>query len=307
LIEHHTKDSTLPGEIVWTYRRDPQGRLYAGTNRCLARAAAGLWECVPGTEGRNVRAIAFPAQGGIYLGGGPSDLPYLDRHGRQTSIGEAGQLDLIYALALDPLGDLWIVTRSGLYRLPHAVPGPLVPVHVPGIRDRAQFGSVLVVGEQLWITAAPGGVAVHDQGTWKLFDQTSGLRSSSPSYLVARGDGRLCTMYTEALGVTCFRYDTGHLVEIAHIGAPEGLTTGKVYFLGEDLDHRLWIGTGFGVNVLTPRGMDHFDDSDGLAGNDSASQSLFLDSDGSLWLGATGGGSPVLPPFSPPPPPPPPP
>ncbi|HEY6175972.1 MAG TPA: ATP-binding protein, partial [Kofleriaceae bacterium] len=305
LIEHYTKTSGLPGEIVWTFRRDPQGRLYAGTNRCLARAAAGQWECVPGTDGRNVRAIAFPAQGGIYLGGGPSDLLYLDRNGRQTSIGEAGQLDLIYGLALDPLGDLWIVTRAGLYRLPHAVPGPLVPVHVPGVRDRAEFGSVLVVGDRLWITAAPGGVAVHDEGKWRLFDESAGLRSSSPSYLVARNDGRLCAMYKEPLGVTCFRYDRGRLVEIQNIGLADGLTTGRVYFVGEDLDQRLWIGTGFGVFVHTPRGMDHFDDSDGLAGNDSASQSLFLDHDGSLWMGATGGGSHVLAQFYTGPPPPP--
>ena len=304
LIERHNKATGLPGEIVWTYRRDPQGRLLAGTNRCLARANAGAWECVPGTERRNVRAIAFTPRGGLFAGGGPSDLLYIDRDGHPTAIGDSNQLDLVFGLVLDPLGDLWIATRSGLYRLHNAVPGPLIPVSIPGIRDGAQFGSVLVVGDRLWITAA-GGVAVHDEGKWHLFDQSAGLRSSSPSYLIARNDGRLCVMYTEALGVTCFRYEHGRINEIVHIGSAEGLTTGKVYFLGEDFDRRLWIGTGYGVNVLTPRGMDHFDDSDGLAGNDSASQSFFLDGDGSVWGGATGGGSHILAQFYTGPPPPP--
>ena len=175
-----------------------------------------------------------------------------------------------------------------------------MPVAIPGIGS-ARFGSLAVVGDRLWTTADPGGVAVLDQstglgtgqGTWRVLDRAAGLRSSAVSYLIARGDGRLCTTYTEALGVTCFGYDGRRAVDISHIGAAEGLTSGMVYFLGEDRERRLWIGTGDGVNVLTPGGMDHFDKSDGLAGNDSASQAFFLDGDGSVWLGATGGGSHV--------------
>ncbi|HEX7840225.1 MAG TPA: ATP-binding protein, partial [Kofleriaceae bacterium] len=295
LIEHHTKASGLPGEIVWTYRRDRNGALLAGTNRCLARAAQGGWECVPGTQDRVVRSVVFPPQGGMFLGGAPSDLLYIDPEGHTTSIGDADLPDrFIFALALGPEGDLWVGTRKGLYRLPRAEPGPLVPVAVPGISDGARFGSFAVVGDQLWTTADPGGVAVLDHGVWHVFGEAAGLRSAAVSYMIARASGQLCTAYSEALGVTCFRYGGHRAFEVKHIGPADGLTTGKVYFLGEDAGHRLWIGTGDGVNVATPGGMDHFDQSDGLAGNDSASQAFFLDGDGSLWLGSTGGGSHVL-------------
>jgi PAS domain S-box-containing protein len=306
LIERHNKAGGLPGEIIWTYRRDREGALLAGTNRCLARAARGRWDCVDGTRDRVVRSIVFAPQGGTFLGGAPSDLLYLDPAGRPTSIGEADRPDRnIFALALGPEGDLWIGTRKGLFRLRHAVPGPLVPVTVPGISDSARFGSLVAAGGQLWATADPGGVAVLDRGAWHVFDQAAGLRSSSASYMIARPGGQLCTAYSEALGVTCFRYDGRRLFDIVHIRPGEGLTTGMVYFLGEDLAHRLWIGTGDGVNVVTPAGMDHFDESDGLAGNDSASQAFFLDGDGSVWLGSTGGGSHVLAQFYTGPPPPP--
>ncbi|HEX3477352.1 MAG TPA: two-component regulator propeller domain-containing protein [Kofleriaceae bacterium] len=302
LIEHHTPASGLPGEIVWTYRRDRDGTLLAGTNRCLARAADGRWACVPGTEHRVVRALVFAPQGGMFLGGAPSDLLYIDRDGRAISLGDRDRPDrFIFALALGPEGDLWIGTRGGLYRLPGAVPGPLQPVAVPGIGS-ARFGSFAVVGDRLWMTADPGGVVVLDHGaprggeraSWRVLDQAAGLRSASASYLIARSDGRLCTAYSEALGATCFGYDGGRAVGVTHIGAADGLTSGMVYFLGEDRERRLWIGTGDGVNVVGPGGPDHFDKSDGLAGNDSASQAFFLDRDGSLWLGSTGGGSHVL-------------
>jgi PAS domain S-box-containing protein len=295
LIEHHNRASGLPGEIVWTYLRDRSGALLAGTNRCLARATATGWACVPGTDGRVVRSVVFAPQGGMFVGGAPSDLLYIDRDGRTTSLGEPDRPDHnIYALALGPEGDLWVATKMGLYRLPGAAPGPLVPVTVPGIRDTARFGSFAVVGDRLWTTAAPGGVAVYQRGTWRVIDQAAGLRSSAASYLIARGDGRLCTAYIEALGATCFRYDGQRAIDVAHIGPADGLTAGMVYFLGEDAERRLWIGTGDGVNVVTPRGMDHFDQSDGLAGNDSASQAFLLDHDGSVWLGSTGGASHVL-------------
>jgi PAS domain S-box-containing protein len=302
LIEHHTVASGLTGEIVWTYRRDHNGTLLAGTNRCLARAAGGRWTCVPGTEDRVVRAVVFAPQGGMFLGGAPSDLLYIDRDGHATSLGDRDRPErFIFALAIGPEGDLWIGTRDGLYRLPGAVPGPLQRVAVPGIGS-ARFGSFAVVGDRLWMTADPGGVVVLDYGaprggeraTWRVLDQTAGLRSASVSYLIARSDGRLCTAYSEPLGATCFGYDGRRAVGITHIGAAEGLTSGMVYFLGEDREHRLWVGTGDGVNVVGPGGPDHFDKSDGLAGNDSASQAFFLDRDGSLWLGSTGGGSHVL-------------
>jgi PAS domain S-box-containing protein len=67
-----------------------------------------------------------------------------------------------------------------------------------------------------------------------------------------------------------------------------------VYFLGEDRERRLWLGTGDGVDVITPAGIDHFDQSDGLAGDDSIANAFLLDRDGSLWLGASGGATHLL-------------
>src|SRR5205823_4222290 len=89
----------------------------------------------------------------------------------------------------------------------------------------------------------------------------------------------------------CFRYDDGKVSAFEHIGTAEGLTSGMVYFIGEDRDRRLWIGTGDGIGVVTTQGIDHFDDSDGLAGNDSVANAFMLDDDGSLWVGSTAGGT----------------
>jgi PAS domain S-box-containing protein len=295
LLEYHGRDTGLPAESVWTYGRDPQGTLWAGTNQCLARAVEGRWECLPGTEGRTVRGLAFPPQGGVFIAGVPSELLYIDPAGRTTSIGELAGIDqAVLAMAIGPDGDLWIGTKNGLFRLRGAVPGPIERVVVPGAETATWFASIVVVGDQLWTAPAPGGAAVLDHGTWHVFDSRSGLRSSSIAYLAARRDGRMCGAYHEAIGLSCFRYAGGVLRDVEHIASDQGLTTARVYFLGEDRDGRLWVGTGDAVDVITPQGIDHFDDSDGLAGNDSSATAFLLDRDGSLWLGANGGATHVL-------------
>ena len=290
IVEHYDITSGLAGDDVWSYRRDPHGALWVGTNRCLARATAVRWECLPGTEGRTVRSFVFPPQGGVFIGGSPSDLLYLDAQGHATSLGDPSRSAdrTILALALGPEGDLWIATETGVDRLPGAVPGPIEHVVIPGTRPDGRFASLLVTGQQVW-TSDEQGIAVRDRGTWHLFDKTAGFPSSGMRYIIRRADGRICVAHNEAIGVTCFRYDAGKVSDFERIGPAEGLTTGMVYFVGEDRERRLWIGTGDGVDVVTPDGIDHFDQTDGLAGDDSTATSFLADRDGSLWFGASGG------------------
>ncbi|HMG52099.1 MAG TPA: two-component regulator propeller domain-containing protein, partial [Kofleriaceae bacterium] len=294
VVERYDVPSGLPGNIVWGYRRDPTGALLVGTNRCLARAVAGRWACVHGTEGRVVRSMVFPPQGGMFAGGAPSDLLYIASDGAVTSIPDIDRIEdrVILSLALGPDGALWISTSAGMHRLPGAVPGPIQQVDIPGVRRNARFAQIAVVGAQLW-TATDEGILVLEDGAWRLFNKADGFLGSAMRRVIRRADGRMCTSYSEAIGVSCFRYADGKISAFEHIRPVDGLTSGMAYFLGEDLQHRLWVGTGDGVDVVTPDGIDHFDESDGLAGNDSAATAFAVDGDGSLWLGSTGGATHV--------------
>jgi PAS domain S-box-containing protein len=295
LLEHYNSMTGLPGGVAWSFRRDPEGRLWLGTNHCLARAIAGRWECLPGSEDRTVRSIAFPPQGGVFIGGAPDDLLYIDAGGHTTSLRAADRAgdQRILALALGPEGDLWVGTRGGLFRLRGAVPGPLERVVVPGVHPDVRTVSVAMVGDQVW-AGTEEGILVLDGGTWHVLDKRSGLRGTAMSYLAPRADGRMCIAYREAIGVSCFRYDGGKATAFEHIGRAQGLNAGMVYLVGEDRERRLWIGTGDGLDVVTPQGIDHFDEADGVAGNDSAANAFLLDGDGSLWLGSTGGATHVF-------------
>ncbi|MGH9885648.1 MAG: two-component regulator propeller domain-containing protein, partial [bacterium] len=291
LIERYDPSNGLPGDVAWSFARDRDGILWAGTNRCLARMLAGGWECLPGSEGRVVRSFVFPPQGGVFLGGAPADLLYIDRAGHATSLGAELHQPLeqaILALKLDLAGDLWIATRVGLFRLRGAQPGPLERVVIPGIPADGWYSSLLVSEGRLWVASSHGIASLRD-GTWRVYGVDDGFRSPGMRYLVHTQDHEHCVAYIEAIGVTCFELSGDEVSGVRHIGVAEGLVTGSVYFLGGDRARRLWIGTGDGVSVPTPRGMDHFGESDGVAGNDSTANAFLEDTDGSLWMGSTGG------------------
>ncbi len=293
IIERHHVSNGLPGEVAWAVKKR-DGILYVGTDSCLAHGARPRWECVPGTENHEVRSILPTPDGGLLLGGAPAEILHVDAAGRVTTFGHDVQQpaeNAILALAYGPDGDVWAGTKMGLYRLPRGRPGPLVRVSIPGVEPDHRFSSLLVHDGMLW-TATVEGVVVLDRGTWHVFDQKAGFRASSMRYLVARQDGRYCVSYNESIGVSCFRYEDGAVSSLTHIS--DGLTSGMVYSLGEDRWQRLWIGTGNGLDVVTSSGIDHFDRTDGLAGDDSSATAFMEDDDGSLWIGATGGLTHVL-------------
>ncbi|HEX3764038.1 MAG TPA: two-component regulator propeller domain-containing protein [Kofleriaceae bacterium] len=295
LIERYDVSNGLPGGVAWSFARDRDGTLWAGTHRCLARMRGGSWSCLPGTEGRVVRTFVFPPQGGVFLGGAPSDLLYVDPAGHVQSLGgELGHLadHIILSLRIGPEGDLWIATKIGLFRLPGAVPGPLERVEVPGIPPRARFTSLIVAEGRLWATSA-GGLAVRDADGWHALG-TAGFPSAAIRYLVHTHGHEFCAAYAESIGVSCFEVDGRHVSRMRNITVADGLTSGTAYYLGYDRRDRLWVGTGDGVDVVTARGIDHFGEADGLAGDDSAANAFFEDRDGSLWLGSTGGASQVF-------------
>jgi PAS domain S-box-containing protein len=296
LVTRHNLASGLPSDVVWSLARDREGVLWLGTGDCLARAVARRWECLRSTMGWSVRSFVFAPQGGIFLGGGPPDLLYVDPAGRPTTLelqGERVADRHIMGVTLGPGGDLWIASTAGLFRLPGALPGRPERVVVPGTSGDARYISIIYVEGQLWVAGEPG-LAVLERGQWRLLDRATGFRASTMRHVIRRRNGEMCVSFTDVDGLTCFRWDGIAVSGLTDLSLAEGLTSGRIYSIGEDREQRLWIGTGDGVDVIMAHGVDHFDESDGLAGNDSAARAFFEDNDGSIWIGASNGLSHVL-------------
>ena len=290
LIEHYDAAHGLPGELAWSIRRDARGELWVGTNHCLAHAVGDTWQCVPGTEGHTIRSFVFTSDGGMYLGGMPPEVLYRDPAGRVTPIRFAGTApdQHIMTMVIDPQNDLWVGTRTGLFRLA-AGHDALERIVVPGYPPDMWVSSLLVDDhKRLWF-ASKVGLAVLEDYQWHVLGQRDGLHTTATQYVIQRHDGRICFTYLGAIGLGCMRYDRGQPSQFQRVAVADGLTSGEIYLFGEDAQHRLWVGTGDGVDVEAPSGFDHFGERQGLAGNDCSAMAFFLDRDDSVWIGASGG------------------
>ena len=294
LIEHYDVAHGLPGEFVWSIRRDAHGALWVGTNRCLAHVVDGAWQCLPGTEGRTIRSFVFTDDGGMFLGGAPPEVLYRDPEGSLRSVRYATTApdQHIMAMVIDGHKDLWIGTRAGLFRLP-AGQDRIERVQVPGYAADIWVSSLTVDDHHRVWFASKIGLGVLEDRVWRVLDVRNGLPTSETQYVIQRHDGRICVTYLGAIGLGCFDYESGKIAQLERIAVADGLSSGEVYLFGEDAQHRLWVGTGDGLDVETQGSFDHFGEHQGLASNDCSAMAFFLDHDGSLWIGSSAGMSHV--------------
>jgi signal transduction histidine kinase/ligand-binding sensor domain-containing protein len=291
LLERYTAATGFPGEAAWAIARGPRGELLVGTSQCLAEGIDGRWRCVAGTEGRVVRSIVAMPDGEVYFGAQAT----LYRRARDGGVSEVGQLEasrrvpriLSIAVAVD--GSLWIGSDVGIWRRP---PGGVPAQVLPPEGDPTRFVSAIVAdGPRMWF-AGHEGLRIFEDGRWSRLTIKDGLRATEVRYLARRRDGRLCVLYDQGLGVTCFRRAAGRLTDVRHVAAAEGLDAPMAYSLGEDRDGRLWIGTGAGLRVVTDdpaAPIDRFTARDGLSGDDATAMGFRLDDDGGLWFGSSAG------------------
>jgi len=293
LWRSHTARDGLPAEVVWSVLRDPAGDLWVGTERGAVRSQGGAWHAVAGTERHVIRSIVRTPDGAMWMAGSPAELLRFDPRTRAVErfgpdAGITGTQVLKLFLAGD--GRLWVATSEGLLR---RADGPGRPrfetVAVPGGAPVERFSSIAEDSTgRLW-AAGRQGMAVLERGSWRRLTKKDGLRLDAVAYVLHRKNGETCTTYFEAIGITCFRYGGGKLSSVHHIDVSNGLQNGRVYLVGEDSAGRLWVGTGKGVDVIGPLGIDHFDARQGLVGDDTSAMAFLSEADSTVWIGTSSG------------------
>lgn len=282
----------LPADNIWALHRDQFGVLWVSTAAGLARMRPEGFESLPETKGEVVYAFA-EREGEIWAGG---EQPYLDRFrfGRTkpdrvpmpAALGAQG----ILSLAFDGGGDLWIGTnKAGLLCL--KADGSFTRVPVPGLATDGQVSSVQVAADgSLWI-ASDAGLAIRGaDGSWRNWDDRSGLKTSRLWALTRLDDGTAWIAYQEPYGLTHVRVEGSKLTLLGQLGSLQGLASDSIYSLGRDGQGNLWAGTNDGVARVTPGGgITRYGRAEGLGGEDCNPFSFWADEDGDVWIGTTGG------------------
>jgi signal transduction histidine kinase/ligand-binding sensor domain-containing protein len=287
----HDSVTGLPSSMIWGLARGPDGTLWVGTDKGLARGADGQWSSIPGLEGYSLKTVSVDREGAVWTAGNPVGLHrYEPWSGRLRTFGEADGVRATYTFDLewDADGSLWAATSSGLLRGVRTGGTWSFSTVLSSTRQSSFWGVERDEAGRIW--ASGDGLHVREGGVFRRLGRAEGLRDDRLRYLLVRRDGRVCVAYVEPLGLSCFGYREGRLVEGFHVDRSTGLHASVVYQMGEDAAGRLWVGTAAGVDVLDDSGRaEHHGASGGMPGDDCNGNSFLAEADGTVWVGTSNG------------------
>jgi diguanylate cyclase (GGDEF)-like protein len=287
-----TRTQGLPSETIWGIYRTRRGELWVATDKGLCRATPGGWYVLPGTEKTVVRHTHEDSKGRIWMGLMPAAILRYDpatnrisRYGRSSGV--AGLR--VLCLEEDKTGQLWAATDgAGLLRY-RSDTDDFIREDVPEGSPEETFRFILRDKEnRLWITGEHG-LLLRTGGKWIRFDRKDGLLQDHVSYITEMNPGEFWVSYFEPLGIFRFIMNGEKPKILNRLDQDDGLASAKVYLLGKDLKGNLWVGTGKGIDVVSPEGVLHFSKGNGVAGDDVDAMAFLTEPNGSVFIGTSSG------------------
>jgi diguanylate cyclase (GGDEF)-like protein len=287
----YDRRSGLPNAVIWCFLWDRAGRLLVGTDLGLARSTPTGWETVPGTAGHQIRSVIEEADGTLWMAGSPAEV--LRVGGGDRAYPVAGRT--VLKLVRDSDGALWAATRGGGLLRKATNEDRFTRIAVPNGTSDETFRWLMIDSRgRLW-AAGEHGIACLERGIWRRYTTHDGLAHNHAAYISETASGDFLATYFEPLGMVRFSIDGAAMHIVDRLDTRRGLSTSKIFLVGEDARHRLWIGTGVGVDLVNGPLIEHLGMADGLAGDDIDAMAFLAQPNGEVFLGTSSGFSHYVP------------
>lgn len=132
----------------------------------------------------------------------------------------------------------------------------------------------------IWFGTSGGGVGVWDGEGFRYFTEAEGLSDNNIRSLLRDQKGQIW-IGTYKGGINLWRDSS-----FVHFSTREGLPGNSVFKIVEDLEGRIWLGTDNGLCFWDGKGFFHLPALEGLP---HYVESLIVDRDGNVWVGAING------------------
>ena len=294
-VKSWTVANGLSSNMVWNFIRDHQGRLWIATERNLEVMSWDGNQIEPqvdrrGDPMRRIQTLVLAKDGHIWSGSDNGTVIDYDPQSKRARA--AAKLSGVFQVFPDSLGRIWICSLSGLFY-----------VHANG-KDAGGQRFAASTGPQGRVYE---GVQEHDGTLWFISD--SGLfrlLGSTWSHIRLPADYRPAlsaqiglaqdgTLWLSGIDPALIHLrvheDSGEALD--RVGTPT-LAASNIYLVTIDRRGWLWVGTGAGLDIFNGKRWAHFATEDGLVWNDLNSNGFYEDSDGTVWVGTSGGMSHLL-------------
>jgi len=273
----------------------PDGAIWCGTNRGVAKVWGGRIETIPAIDGRelgDVTACAVDRDGRVWIGSG-SEFRGVYRRDPSGWKHLATIDGFVHRITTDPSGALWFAVLNAAGETPAAARGAWYysegafhpsPANAELLSARVYDVVARDPTGVLWFATLKGLAAYEGPNRVTHYTpETTGLRSEKVWCLCAGQDGSLWIGYQQARGVS--RLARGR---ITHFGVGDGLCSEKVWTIAEGAPGLFWFATEHGLSRYDGRRWSCFRDEEGLG--TARIWPLLPMPDGSLWLGTLGEG-----------------
>jgi diguanylate cyclase (GGDEF)-like protein len=282
--------SGLASDIVYEIRPQADGTLWVGTEGGLLRGERGpsgiRWKKVAGLDGFPVHSVRTAPGGDLWIGTEAHGAARFHvKTGTVEWFGEAQGISgkSAYTLRVDHHQRLWAATETGLF----VAAAPYRKFSRVTQLPSSRFWAVAEGSDgSVWAGGADGLFSLV-KGHWRNFTRENGLSNQEVLTLGSGANGTIWIGYRFGGGIDRVHLQHGDLTVEKAVQRPG--TDGLVYFLEFDASGRLWAGTERGVDMWNGSRWSHYDTSDGLAWNDCDLNGFAEESDGTVWIGTSGG------------------
>ena len=301
--ESWTARDGLPTGALWGLDEDQQKTMWVTNEMDASHLPLGKDRWLPLDPGHPVRqsqALLVDKRGHIWIGraaaGNVIDYDPVSHRTRTVNSNLAG----VYNFFQDQTGSIWVLGTKALSRLDPDDGFTALHTSVDGHAfPTSGFSEAKVGGNGILYFIGDQGLFQLQRGSGRGFALVvlpKGITLTYNSPLAVAKDGTIW-LQGEASPLVHIRVDqttgapTATLVE--RITQPS-VASPSVYILA--FDHRgwLWVGTDRGMDVFNGTQWVGLNTDDGLVWNDTDSDSFHESSDGSVWIGTTGGLSHIL-------------
>jgi diguanylate cyclase (GGDEF)-like protein len=286
--------------VPWNFLRDKRGAMWMSSETGIAQFDRGQREFLHWRTNlpvpRNRVLTILTARDGSMWFGSVTGNDNIVRYDPDTGKMKAWTIKDGWATKLrqDAQGRIWLVTTHGLF-LWNPSTHSLDQVHDPTLPERGLYDTCEDTQHALWFTSTSG-LHRFQAGRWTRIRFPNKDADAGFADLDCAADGTLWLATDMSAPTDHLRHlrIQGDVAIPADPKPPAELGTREVMFLRFDRRQWLWIGTGTGVYVFNGRQWRHITKNDGLAWNDCNQGAFFEDTDGSIWMGTSGGVSHVL-------------
>jgi diguanylate cyclase (GGDEF)-like protein len=310
-IRHIRHDPLLPKSLdddtPWALQRDMDGDIWVATNRGVSRidpnqhaimTMFGVSSRKSGLSDNDVESVLPLPDGRLWLGLGSSGIDVLDPiagrvaqyHDGLDTAGKRHALGEVRGLALSPTGEVFLCTRTSLYRKTNDEAEPL-QIPLPG---EMSVRAATVSGTTLWL-------GTLDDGVWSL-SLNSGARVRPYARSDRLTDPRVSAILADAVdslwvgtlnGLNHIDLATGQVEHVmAGSDAAGAIAAPYVSTLLMDGKRRLWVGMqSGGISILEGAGSErrvhHLGTAEGLPNLNV--DKLLLSATGDIWAATDNG------------------